>query len=117
MKQTKFFISIGNKCQTAQVLNQLNIRHFSLPFDFIPTLPHLIAKYIKNRKDFFPKFGHVRIENDEMWLGDTTDQFKNIKGFAVNQTHPNKLKSELRYISDFFKHCLIFLPSRLLEKT
>tara|TARA_B100001094_G_scaffold310507_1_gene345184 strand:+ start:176 stop:835 length:660 start_codon:yes stop_codon:yes gene_type:complete len=54
------YVSIGNKCQTAKALNKLKYRQFALPFDFVSTLPHLIAKYIDNPKNFYPSLGQIR---------------------------------------------------------
>ena len=54
------YISIGNKCHTAEMLNELNYRKFSLPFDNVSSLPHLIAKYINDPKIFYPLLGQER---------------------------------------------------------
>ena len=63
------FISIGNKCSTAIVLKNLNLRETSLPFDYIPTSPDSILKYIKSGfKNFIPAKGKVS-NDDGVWFG------------------------------------------------
>ena len=64
----EYIVSIGNKCPTASILRQLNIYKDSFPFDYIPTSPHLILKYLQNQDDFYPKKNVVRT-NDKVWFG------------------------------------------------
>ena len=63
-----YIISIGNKCPTVMILKELNIYKESFPFDFIPTTPKLILKYLQNQNDFYPKKNIVRT-NDNVWFG------------------------------------------------
>jgi len=62
------YVPIGNKCQTAATLVKLKYRQFALPFDYVSTLPHLIAKYIDNPKSFYPPLGKIR-NSDGCFLG------------------------------------------------
>lgn len=48
-------VSIGNKCRTATSLRSLNLYKQSFPFDYIPTTPSLVLKYLQNTNEFFPK--------------------------------------------------------------
>jgi hypothetical protein len=80
----EYVVSIGNKCPTTMTLRKLNIYKYSFPFDYIPTTPHLILKYLKNQDDFYPKKNIVST-NDKVWFGhfnindkyiETLDMFK-----------------------------------------
>jgi hypothetical protein len=64
----EFIVSIGNKCATAIYLRELNIYKQSFPFDYIPTTPHLILKYLQNQNDFYPEKNIVRTR-DNVWFG------------------------------------------------
>jgi hypothetical protein len=64
----EFIVSIGNKCATAIYLKELNIYKQSFPFDYIPTTPHLILKYLQNQNDFYPEKNIVRTR-DNVWFG------------------------------------------------
>jgi len=64
----EFIVSIGNKCPTAIYLRDLNIYKESFPFDYIPTTPYLILKYLQNPNDFYPEKNIVR-NNDNVWFG------------------------------------------------
>ena len=76
LKPTKFLnfneyeciVSIGNKCPTAMILKKLNMYKESFPFDYIPTTPCLILKYLQNQIDFYPNKNVVRT-NDNVWFG------------------------------------------------
>jgi hypothetical protein len=61
-------ISIGNKCITRMALDELKLTTKSFPFDYIPTSPVLVLKYLQSRKDFFPPPGVVS-NNDGVWFG------------------------------------------------
>ena len=61
-------VSIGNKCATTILLRNLNLYKESYPFDYVPTQPHLILKYIKDFTTFLPKQNNVR-NIDEVWFG------------------------------------------------
>jgi hypothetical protein len=63
-----YIVSIGNKCPTAMILRDLHIYKESFPFDYIPTTPHLILKYMKNQDEFYPKKNIVRTP-DDVWFG------------------------------------------------
>jgi len=65
-------------------LKDLNIYKDSYPFDYIPTTPSLILKYLQNQDDFYPKKNVIRT-NDCVWFGhfdinnkyiETIDTFK-----------------------------------------
>jgi hypothetical protein len=64
----EFIVSIGNKCPTAIYLRELNIYKQSFPFDYIPTTPNLILKYLQNQNDFYPEKNIVRTR-DDVWFG------------------------------------------------
>jgi hypothetical protein len=64
----EFIVSIGNKCPTAIYLRELNIYKQSFPFDYIPTTPYLILKYLQNQNDFYPEKNIVRT-SDNVWFG------------------------------------------------
>lgn len=61
-------ISIGNKCPTAMILRELEIYRESFPFDYVPTTPKLILKYLKDPFLFFPGKGDV-VTADGVWFG------------------------------------------------
>jgi hypothetical protein len=61
-------ISLGNKCPTTMILRDLNLYKESFPFDFIPTSPCLILKYLKDTSTFFPEKNKV-YNNDNVWFG------------------------------------------------
>jgi len=61
-------VSIGNKCPTTMILKDLHIYKESYPFDFVPTTPKLILKYLKDTSEFFP-FKNQIITDDEVWFG------------------------------------------------
>lgn len=69
-------VSIGNKCPTAMTLRDLHLYGESFPFDYIPTKPALILKYLRDQSEFFPRRGHVR-NGDGVWFGhfDTTGKY------------------------------------------
>lgn len=61
-------ISLGNKCGTSMVLKRLKRRPKSYPFDYIPTNPELIKKYLIDDSDMFPEYGTDR-NKDNVWFG------------------------------------------------
>jgi len=61
-------ISLGNKCPTAIILKELDIYKESYPFDYIPTTPKLILKYMQDQKEFYPEKNIVRTK-DDVWFG------------------------------------------------
>jgi hypothetical protein len=65
----EFIVSIGNKCPTAMYLRELNIYKESFPFDYIPTTPYLILKYLQNQDDFYPEKNLVGRTSDNVWFG------------------------------------------------
>jgi hypothetical protein len=64
----EYIVSIGNKCPTATSLRELNLYGESFPFDYIPTTPSLILKYLQTQEDFYPKKNTVRTA-DDVWFG------------------------------------------------
>ena len=54
LQEYDHIISIGNKCASAMTLRSIKVYKDSYPFDFVPTQPHLILKYIKSFKEFLP---------------------------------------------------------------
>jgi len=61
-------VSIGTKCSTATTLSKLHIYKQSFPFDYIPTTPRLILKYLHDTSDFYPEKNVVRTK-DDVWFG------------------------------------------------
>ena len=68
IREYEYIVSIGNKCPTTMLLRELNLYKESFPFDYIPTTPALILKYLQNTKDFFPEKDVVRTK-DGVWFG------------------------------------------------
>ena len=58
-KDYTHIVSIGNKCPTAMILRELQIYKQSFPFDYVPTTPSLILRYLKDPTLFFPKQGEM----------------------------------------------------------
>ena len=58
-KDYTHIVSIGNKCPTAMILRELQIYKQSFPFDYVPTTPSLILRYLKDPSLFFPKQGEI----------------------------------------------------------
>jgi hypothetical protein len=67
-KEYDYVISIGNKCPTAMFLSELHVYKESFPFDYIPTTPKLILKYMQNQDEFYPLKKVVRTK-DGVWFG------------------------------------------------
>ena len=67
-KEYEYIVSLGNKCPTTDTLRKLGIYKESFPFDYIPTTPTLILKYLKDQTDFYPEKGIVRTK-DNVWFG------------------------------------------------
>ena len=63
-----YIISIGNKCPSTLLLRSLNLYKESFPFDYIPTTPQLILKYLKDTSDFFPERNKIR-NISGVWFG------------------------------------------------
>lgn len=64
-----YVVSIGNKCASAGILrNDLHIYGESFPFDFIPSTPKLVLKYLQDTSDFFPEQNMIRTK-DDIWFG------------------------------------------------
>lgn len=61
-------VSIGNKCATAIALRALGVYGPAFPFDYIPTTPALVLKYILDPTDFLPERGSV-YNADGVWFG------------------------------------------------
>ena len=67
-KEYKHIVSLGNKCGTSMVLKRLKMRAKSYPFDYIPTTPELIKKYLEDDSSMFPNYGTDR-NDDFVWFG------------------------------------------------
>jgi hypothetical protein len=85
-------VSIGNKCPTTIILRKLNLYKESFPFDYIPTTPKLILKYLKNTTDFYPK-KNVVITDDNVWFGH----------FNINEKYDETIKTFERRFDRLFK--------------
>ena len=68
LKEYDHIISIGNKCASAMMLRDIKVYKDSYPFDFVPTQPHLILKYIKSFEEFLPDRKNIR-NKDDVWFG------------------------------------------------
>lgn len=62
-------ISIGNKCISRMALDELKLSKWSFPFDFIPTSPELILKYLQDFTDFLPEHPGKDRNKDAVWFG------------------------------------------------
>ena len=87
----EYVVSIGNKCPTAIILKELNIYNESFPFDYIPTTPCLILKYMKNQDDFYPQKNIVRT-SDEVWFGH----------FDINENYDKTIETFKRRFTRLF---------------
>ena len=88
----EYIVSIGNKCPTAMILKELNIYKESFPFDYIPTTPYLILKYMKNQNDFYPTKNIVRT-CDDVWFGH----------FDINENYDETIKTFKRRFNRLFE--------------
>lgn len=61
-------VSIGNKCPTAMILSSMYFYTQSFPFDYIPSTPELILKYMKDQTEFYPERDTV-LNKDGVWFG------------------------------------------------
>lgn len=61
-------VSIGNKCPTAMMLSSIGVYNETFPFDWIPTTPELILKYMNDQTDFYPQRDHI-LNIDGIWFG------------------------------------------------
>ena len=102
-----YVVSIGNKCPTAMILRDLNIYKEAFPFDYIPTTPHLILKYLQDQTDFYPKKNEIRTA-DNVWFGhfnindkyDETIQTFNRRFHLLFNTLQNKKRILFVYTSE-----------------
>jgi hypothetical protein len=61
-------ISLGNRCATTMMLRELGVYKQSYPFDFVPTTPGLILRWLKDSSSFYPERNVVRTK-DGVWFG------------------------------------------------
>jgi hypothetical protein len=61
-------ISLGNKCPTAMTLSSMGFYRQPFPFDYIPSTPELILKYMKDQTDFYPEKDTI-LNKDGVWFG------------------------------------------------
>ena len=61
-------ISLGNRCATTMMLRELGVYKQSYPFDYVPSTPDLILKWMKDSSTFYPERGIVRTK-DGVWFG------------------------------------------------
>jgi len=100
-------VSIGNKCPTAMFLSSNGIYGRSFPFDYIPTTPGLILKYLKDQGEFYPRKDHLK-NDDGVWFGhfnlsseyDITIQAFNERFEALFDLLRNKKKILFVYTSE-----------------
>lgn len=62
------FISLGGNCPSAMTLQSLNLRKNAYPFDWCPTTPQLILKYIQDNISYYPEPGQ-EYNKDGCWFG------------------------------------------------
>lgn len=81
-------ISLGNKCISAITLRSLHIYKDSFPFDYIPSNPKLILKYLKDPSDYFPEKNKV-MSKDDIWFGhfDTNEKYEETIQKFVRRFH------------------------------
>ena len=72
----------------------MNIYKHSFPFDYIPTTPSLILKYLQNQDDFYPQKNIVRT-SDNVWFGH----------FDINDKYDETIETFRRRFIPLF-HCL-----------
>tara|TARA_B110000261_G_C13089947_1_gene359542 strand:- start:148 stop:816 length:669 start_codon:yes stop_codon:yes gene_type:complete len=89
-----FYISLGPNCHIAGALNDMNLRCFSLPFDFL--LNNMGLKYIANLVD----------NNFADFLNNLTYNKINNKEIVISENYPNVL---------FFHHDLIKNKQNLVK--
>lgn len=65
----KHFISIGNKCLSRMVLDKYKLSNASYPFDWVPTQPHLIIKYLQDHTNYLPDKPFFTRNKDNVWFG------------------------------------------------
>jgi hypothetical protein len=87
-----YIVSIGNKCPTAMILRDLNIYKESFPFDYIPTTPSLILKYLDDQTDFYPKKNTI-LNKDKVWFGH----------FDINEKYEETIKTFRRRFDRLFE--------------
>jgi hypothetical protein len=68
VREYDYIVSLGNKCPTTDTLRNLGLYKESFPFDYIPTTPKLILKYLQDQTEFFPEKNVVRTK-DDVWFG------------------------------------------------
>ena len=90
-KEYDHIVSIGNKCPTTMILRDLNIYKEAFPFDYIPTTPRLILKYLQDPTEFYPKKNIVRT-NDKVWFGH----------FNINDKYDETIQNFQRRFSRLF---------------
>ena len=85
MVEFKHACSVGNYCFSAALLNMINVREMSLPFDWLFTTPKFTSEVLKNDfQDFLdPKY--------------YTD-------IALNEPHNERQAGHTLYHENFFNH-------------
>ena len=68
VREYDYIVSLGNKCPTTDTLRNLGLYKESFPFDYIPTTPKLILKYLQDQTEFFPEKNVIRTK-DDVWFG------------------------------------------------
>ena len=61
-------VSLGNRCMSASAMRKLGLYRESFPFDYVPSNPDLILKYLQNPETFYPKTGTL-YNADWVWFG------------------------------------------------
>jgi hypothetical protein len=85
-------VSLGNKCPTASIMRKIGVYKDSFPFDYIPTTPKLILKYLKDQKSFYPEKNKTRT-SDSVWFGH----------FNLNEKYDETIQTFKRRFERLFK--------------
>lgn len=64
-----YIVSIGNKCASRLALNRVRLTAASFPFDYVPTQPHQVLKYLKDSSSYLPETCEKEHNRDGVWFG------------------------------------------------
>ena len=111
-KYDKPIISIGNDCHPAYILNSLNLRNVSFPFDWLYTTPSRGIDYInKNLKENFKSFLSNLTKNERGYVTSRCyldSEFFHYSDLIDNKNTKNMLSRRSKRFLDYFnnKRCL-----------
>ena len=100
------FVSIGNKCLSRIALENNKMTTHSFPFDYVPTTPALVLRYLCNQKDFLPKDVCVDRNADGVWFGHF-DLSQNSRS-TLEETFSRRFKRLFDLFASGRKFCLLY---------